>query len=169
MSECLRVGNPPRLIGIWINHRISTKCTVVRSIMDRARNVCSTVLGQEMEQSGKVLRYNSYTQWIIEYQGLGDTKEPVTHPKTGEPIRKPNTSLFPIVQVWLRLTKKTSSTHLYRSVSKAPTYSNPCYCIFSMFKRRMLSTNGKSQADGCKYSLTKSKEHSKEGNNLAIH
>ena len=57
-----------RYLDYHSNHPKSAKCTVVRALTDRAKNVCSTpeLLAKEMDHLGKVLQYNNYPKWMIE-------------------------------------------------------------------------------------------------------
>ena len=53
------------------SHPILAKKALVRSLMDRAENICSdpAILAKEVEHLGKVLCYNNYPQWLIDKQG----------------------------------------------------------------------------------------------------
>ena len=66
------------------------KRAVVRSLMDRAENVCSDsdILAKEVKHLSKVLCYNKYPQWMIDKQGKSDWGGPLIHPDTGYEIKK---------------------------------------------------------------------------------
>ena len=49
------------------SHPVLAKRAVVRTLMDRAENVCSDpeILAKEIDHLSKVLHYNNYPQWMI--------------------------------------------------------------------------------------------------------
>ena len=57
-----------RYLDFNSNHPKSAKHAVVRALSDRAKNVCSSpeLLAEEMDNLGKVLRYNNYPKWMID-------------------------------------------------------------------------------------------------------
>ena len=56
-----------RYLDFNSNHPKSAKHAVVRALADRAKNVCSSseLLAEEMDNLGKVLRYNNYPKWMF--------------------------------------------------------------------------------------------------------
>ena len=65
-----------RYLDFNSNHPKSAKCTVVRALSDRTKNVCSTpeLLAEEMDHLGKVLYYNNYPKWMIDQQGRNNSR-----------------------------------------------------------------------------------------------
>ena len=80
-----------RFLDFNSNHPISAKCTVVRALTDRAKNVCSSpeLLVEEMDHLGKVLRYNNYPNWMIKQGGRNNSLAGrLINPETGNEVKK---------------------------------------------------------------------------------
>ena len=74
-------SNPPKL----------AKHAVVRSLTDRAKNVCSSpeLLVEEMDHLSKVLRYNNYPNWMIKQGGRNNSPAGrLINPETGNEVKK---------------------------------------------------------------------------------
>ena len=78
-----------RYLDFNSSHPISAKRAVVRALIDRVNNVCSSpdILAKEVEHLSKVLCYN-YPKWLINKLGRSDQNGPLLHPETGNEIKK---------------------------------------------------------------------------------
>ena len=79
-----------RYLDFNSSHPISVKRAVVRALIDRVSNVCSSpdILPKEMEHLSKVLHYNNYPQWLIDRWDKSDQNAHLFHPKTGLETKK---------------------------------------------------------------------------------
>ena len=105
------------------NHPKSAKHAVVRTLTDRAKNVCSSpeLLAEEMDRLGKVLWYNSYPKWMIDQQGRNNSPSgPIIDPETGNEVKE---SIFISAPYFPGLSEAFKYTP-YRFASKAKTPSN---------------------------------------------
>ena len=59
------MGKIPLDLNFKSNHPMSVKCTVVRALIDRENNVCSSVeiLTEEMDHLGKELNYDNFPKF----------------------------------------------------------------------------------------------------------
>ena len=80
-----------RYLDFNSNHPKSAKCTVLRALSDRTKNVCSSpkLLAEEMDQLGKVFKYNNYPKWMIDQKGRNPSSEgKLIDPETGLEVKK---------------------------------------------------------------------------------
>ena len=106
----------------------------------------------EVEHVRKVLHYKNYPQWLIDKWGKSDQSGPLIHPDTGHEIKKQFFVSIPYFPGFSESFKRSSSTPLYRFVSRGRTPSNPCLCTpktrSPQTKRRILSTIGNARQMG---------------------
>ena len=147
-----------RYLDFNSSHLISAKGAVVRALMDRANNVCSSpdILAKEVEHLRKVLCYNNYPEWLINKWGSSDQNGPLLHPENGNEIKK---QFFISVPYFPDLSKA------YRKIFKY-TYIQVCFKGVNMLKSLLIHPRDKlsieqqkdlvyhwqCQADGCKSS-----------------
>ena len=113
------------------SHPVSAERAVVRALMDIAENVCSDpdILAKEIEHLSKVLHYNNYPQWMINQWGeVGETRSTNSswNREWDTEVILHLSTLLPRIE--LNLSRKSSSTHQYKCVSKELTPWNPCWC-----------------------------------------
>ena len=171
------------LLSFNSNHPISAKRAVVRALMDRASNVCSSPdnLAKEVEHLSKVLCYNNYPQWLIDKWGRSDQNTPLLHLETGLEIKK---------QFFISVPYYPGFSEAFKKVFKY-THIQVCFKGANMLKSLLMHPKDKvsleqkkdlvyhwqCQADWCKSSYVvetsrshreRAKEHSKSTTS-AIH
>ena len=163
-------------------HPILAKRAVVRTLMDRAENVCSdpVILAKEMEHLNKVLQYNNYPQWIIDKHGRSEHSGPLIHPETGNEIKKQffvSVPYFPGLSVsFKKIFKYTPIQVCFKGVNTLKSLlMHPKDKVFTDQKKDVVY-HWECQTDGCNSSYVgetswalreRVKEHSKS-NTLAI-
>ena len=79
-----------RYLDFNSSHPILAKRAVVRALMDRANNVCTSpdILAKEVKHLNKLLHYNNYPKWLIKRWGKSDQNGHLLHTETGNEIKK---------------------------------------------------------------------------------
>ena len=79
-----------RYLDFNSNQPKSAKRVVVRTLTDRAKNVCSSpeLLAEEMDHLGEVLKYNNYPKWMIDQHGRNSSERRLIDLETGNEVKK---------------------------------------------------------------------------------
>ena len=75
-----------RYLDFNSNHPKSAKCAVVRTLSNRAKDVCSSpeLLAEEMDHLCKALKYNNYPKWMIDQHGRSSSEGRLIDLETGK-------------------------------------------------------------------------------------
>ena len=147
-----------RYLDFNSSHPILAKRAVVRALMDRANNVCSSsdILAKEVEHLSKVLHYNNWPEWFIYKWGKSDQKGPLLHPETGNGIKKQYFNSVPYFpgqsEAYKKIFKYTHMQVCFKDINMLKSLLIHPKDKVSIDQKKDLVYHWQCQADGCKSS-----------------
>ena len=162
-----------RYLDFNSSHPILAKRAVVRALMDRANNICSSpdILAKEVEHLSKVLHYNNYPKWLINKGGKSDQNGPLLHLETGNEIKKQffiSVPYFPgLSKAYKKIFKYTNIQVCFKGVNMLKSLLMHPKDKVAIDQKKDLVYHWQYQADGCRSSYVgetsgeRAKEHAK--------
>ena len=158
VSVYRKITHIDRYLDFNSSHPILAKRALVRTLMDRAENVCSDleILAKEVEHICKVLCSNNYPQWLIDKQDKSDKSGSLIHPDTVHKIKK---QFFVSVPYFPGLSKSFKKIFKYTTIQVCFKRVNTLKSILMHPKEKIPTDQKKDvvyywgcQADGCIFS-----------------